>query len=684
MLPRMPSYKQTLGMQRYYVEVAVKDSWRSRTTLFTTATVFAGICLLLLVLIGLKSGLVQRLYDDIMTSWSSIKGDWYATSTNLALDATTEKVLVAKLPPGALIIPEITKIVKLSNAITEVANVTLQATVPGDPFLRYYGSSITDMKSQELIVSPAIAKELALSESGFPHEASIALTRGEGDQAVTATLKVRIRSVVGPEGSNARIAYLSRYFMEQFEDFTQGEAVIEHGWHGMPVEDSIGFQGYLAFAKQPYSADDLNRLHMRGFKAALLPNAIQSGKPVTPRNLCGLLKPHDLHVYFLTSESQDGRMEQYLNFDVNEVESITTSDDVLLYWSEPIDANIDDQAHLLVGVSGSLRWLRSYFHDVQTRFANNDISKVMLPFTGGKSSVRLKLKDGHSLNLLCAPVPETVRAIGSSRLVDSADEVVQQLHEVSLLGSTILRNVTTGFDLLNGWSNSTLRANLILMDQQIDSCRQPIAVVPARLLSAIHRHLQGSLSFDSVNQRFQRVSSPNRYFSGRFYARVLEDVPVIDEFLQQLGYSTISSKLRVLEMQGYAGTLDLLVYILQLISIVLGVVTASVIFMEVTRKRQTSIGIMRIMGMNSFGIFLFVFIRAILIAVLGWAMASILALIISKALPILANADCRLVIADYISVLIGAILCSTLGVAYHAYAATKLDPMEAIKKGKVQ
>ena len=325
-----------LAMLRYYLEVAFKDSWRARTSLLTTATVFAGLCLLLLVLIGLKSGLVQRLYDDIMTSWSSVKGDWYATSSTLSLDEVGEKAILAQLPRGSILVPEITKIVTLSTGTSKVQNVTVQATVPGDPFLRFYKAEITDPRVPELVISPAIADELRITEASFPLSATIALARGHGDQAVVATLPIVIRSIVGLEGSNTKTAYLSRYFMEQLEDFTQGEAVIEQGWPGLPAEDSIGQQGYMAFAKQPYSIDDLNRLHMRGFKAPLLSSHDPSAHSRNGHRLYGLLKPHDLHVYFVTAETQDDRGEQYLNFDVTEVESITTSDDVLLYWSEPI------------------------------------------------------------------------------------------------------------------------------------------------------------------------------------------------------------------------------------------------------------------------------------------------------------------------------------------------------------
>ena len=674
--------KLNLAMLTYYLEVAVKDSWRARTSLLTTATVFAGICLLMLVLIGLKRGLVQRLHDDIMTSWSSVKVDWYATSANLSLDEEGEKSILAQLPRGSILVPEITKIVTLKTAISSVQNVTVQATVPGDPFLRFYRAEIADPRVPELVISQAIAKELRLTEASFPLSASIGMTRGDGDQAVVATLNVKICSVVGQEDTNKN-AYLPRYFMEQLEDFTQGEAVIEQGWPGLPVEDSIGQQGYMAFAKQPYSPDDLNRLHMRGFKATLLSSDGSLPNSRTERRLYGLLKPHhDLHVYFVTAETQDDRREQYLNFDVTEVESITTSDDVLFYWCEPINASIDDRDHLIVGLSGSLRWLKSYLYDIQTRFTGKGMARAILPMGGDNTRSQLRLFDGQTLILECTPASQSVRELGASQLVPLADQAVNKLQ--TILDFKIFHKSVGKIELFEKWAISNCRARLLQVDKHYDSSRQPIAIVPAHLLAAMHRHRQGSLSYDPTHQRFQSASTPNRYFSGLFYARVLEDVPVIDEKLQQLGYSTVSTKMRVMEMQGYARTLDLLVNILQAISIALGVVTASVIFMELTRRRQTSIGIMRVMGMNSIGIFLFVFIRAILIATLGWALASLVSLIIAQALPILTNAECRLIILDYMQVLFGSVICSVLGVSFHAYMATKLDPIEAIHCGKIQ
>ena len=209
--------------------------------------------------------------------------------------------------------------------------------------------------------------------------------------------------------------------------------------------------------------------------------------------------------------------------------------------------------------------------------------------------------------------------------------------------------------------------------------------MPTELLSALHKQKNDVLAFDSNASRFVATPQPNRYFNGRIYATVLEDIPVIDDQLQALGYSTLSSRLRVQEMQGYAGTLDLLVNVLQLVAIGLGIVTVSVIFMEVTRRRQTSIGIMQIMGMEPRGVFLFVFVRAVMIAGIGWVLATVCSVFASYILPLTCDADCRFTVGDFVQVLAGALVCSSIGVLFHAwYAANRLDPVDAISGGKVQ
>lgn len=448
--------------------------------------------------------------------------------------------------------------------------------------------------------------------------------------------------------------------------------------------EPIGFQGYLAFTKSAYTYDDTNRLHLRGMKATKVD---QLGEGVGPlwSMLGGLLSKHDLHVYYITSEMADAASQQFLEFDVAEVEDVTSADDVMLYWSAPIQAIINQKSHAVIGVSGSMRWLRSYFKSPATNLGRGDIFRVMLPQSSPSiSTAILKISSDQVVTLSCLQPPAEIEGLRRLSIVEAIDVCINQLSAWQTSLPEMASKVVS-FNLTEGWRECRVRKSLADAQDQINKDQMPLAIVPAELLAAVHKQRNGSIVFDSLTGQFTRTRQPNTYFNGRIYARVLEEVPILDERLRQMGYSTISSRLRVQEMQGYAGTLDLLVNILQLVAVVLGVVTVSVVFMEVTRRRQASIGIMRIMGMKRMGIFLFVFIRALMIAVLGWIFATALAVAATYLMPIACKADCLFLPRDFAEVLAGALACSSLGVVFHAwYAATRLDPVDAISESKVQ
>ncbi len=680
--------KQLIRLNMYYAMTAIRDSWRSRTTLFTNAVIFAGICLFILLLIGLKRGLVEKFRTDILKSPTATEIKWWATRPDLALDEHSERLFIHQFPGHPVIIPEITKIVKLSlDGGPTVENVTLQATVPNDPYLSFHGIGITEPESRSLIISPAVAKELGIeSVESTEGECTVQITvsRQDTDETVTASLHASITAVVGSDDSKAKSGYLSRFLMDRIEDFSQGESVAELGWPGRKSMDTIGYQGYLAFTKRPYTYDDTNRLHLRGMKATKVDQLVEGVSPLWSR-LGGLLSKHDLHVYYITSEMGSTASRQFLDFDVAEVEDITGADDVMLYWSAPIEATINQQSHAVIGVSGSMRWLRSYFKSPATNLGRGDMFRVMLPHSAASiSTATLNISSDQVVTLSCLQPSTEIEGLGQFSIVEAIDACIHQLSSWRTSLPELASKVVS-FNLNDGWQECRVRKFLADAQNQINKDHMPLAIVPAELLAAIHKQRGGSMAFDSMTRQFTRTRQPNTYFNGRIYANVLEDIPVLDERLRQMGYSTISSRLRVQEMQGYAGTLDLLVNILQLVAVVLGVVTVSVVFMEVTRRRQTSIGIMRIMGMEPMGIFLFVFIRALMIAVVGWIFATAFAVAATYLMPIACQAECLFLPGDFAQVLAGALACSSLGVLFHAwYAATRLDPVDAISGGKVQ
>jgi hypothetical protein len=319
-----------------------------------------------------------------------------------------------------------------------------------------------------------------------------------------------------------------------------------------------------------------------------------------------------------------------------------------------------------------MRWLKNHFVESLVRMNGMEMKRVMFVRSTEAPVALLPLSADQSVRMTTIPTPPSIQGLGELGWLRLTDSIVAWTSSLFAADD-------------DQWRASTIRGTIADVEHLVESHQIPLAIVPPTLLSAIHQSEQGMLVFDSANQNFQRVNTANQYYSGRFCARVLDDVPLIDKKLQSLGYSTVSSRLRVLEMQSYSGTLDLLVTVLQILAIVLGIVISTVLFGEITQRKQTAVGVMRIMGMPSTGVVIFVLLRAIIVASLGWTLASVMAVLMTITLPRIADAPCVIDWHDYAMVLLGSISCAGIGIAYSAYhAAFVLSPMDAVRNGKVQ
>ena len=91
-------------------------------------------------------------------------------------------------------------------------------------------------------------------------------------------------------GGTINTAYLDQQIMEWIEDFKVGRSVPAFHLPASRTPPQTRYDGYLAFVKPPYTAEDFGRLHDRGL------TALEVDAGVTPdfarwRTLFGLLKP---------------------------------------------------------------------------------------------------------------------------------------------------------------------------------------------------------------------------------------------------------------------------------------------------------------------------------------------------------------------------------------------------------
>jgi ABC-type lipoprotein release transport system permease subunit len=640
----------------YFFEIALLDSLRARSILFSSAVVFAGIILLLLVLSGLKKGLVKKLHDDIMTSPTAITGTWQATIDGNSLDEELEDLLLAELPDGTKIIPKITKIISLASNDKQIDRVTLEASIPEDPMLTFYKAGFSgEVQIPDIVISPKIASTLGYDKDSFAslgddrRRALIKIERGRGENKEAIHIECLIKAIVGEDVYDAKVVYMHRKVVDQINSFTAGKPVKSRGWPGTFAEENIGAPGFLSFCRTAYTGKDLFNLRQRGLQAVDVSSCPDIDTSKYARTLFGLLRPNNLHIYHVSPETPEKKSTNYVPYRTEEIESITDSDDVVYIWAFPRIEFINHFCHRIVGVSGSMRWMKEYFYDPATRFSANELSRNAFSIT---------------------PLPETILYVNFEENGDLelSANLINQTYNASISDPT------------SSGSQLTDNPNIFYNEGEL-----PTVFIPAKTLICITRFRQGDYSFDSKTQSFQNKETPNSYDEGKFVARKLTDVPLIDRILNDHGYSTRSSKTRVLEMQGYAETLDLLVNILQIIATLLGVLTTGILFSEITLRRQSTIGIMRIMGMKPFGVFLFIFLKAIIISFFGWLIAVFLAANFAYLLPIISGADCRIQYSDYVTTLLGTLVCAAIGITYPAWhAACKLAPIDAIRFGKVQ
>jgi len=250
-------------------------------------------------------------------------------------------------------------------------------------------------------------------------------------------------------------------------------------------------------------------------------------------------------------------------------------------------------------------------------------------------------------------------------------------------GLNVLLTVPRGDSLTALWKSSRLRSAWHELTRRHQA---PLAIVPAELASYFSRHEDGTLEYDELLNGFVPARVENAYTKALMFAKVLEDVPTLDTALREMGYSTTSSRTSVEEMRDYVRTLDILFLCIFWIVLLLGVFAVGSAFWDVTVRKRGTIGIVRLMGMSGFHVFVFVFIRALLIG----GLAILAALIIGQGTAIALESGwqvaCRFSWGTDLALLATCTLCCCiLGVAFPAiYAATKLDPVDAISGGRIQ
>ena len=669
----------------FYLQLGWLDLIRLWPTTRHHAIIVAGICLPILMLLGIKRGHVAELRRDLVTSpvgrqvtfWSARKGE--------LMDRAAVARLSDDLPSVDVIIPETQRVVRLSRiAIPSAASspgaevgvsATIYATRPGDPILSQLGIKAPAAGERSIVLGEGLAKRL---EVRVGESVELHLTRGRDDQEERVSLTCGVLAVMPTEQQDASIGYLDLDLLDACEQYVRGQRVEALNWPSARTAARDGYSSYLIFCERDndLTDDDRKFLADRGF---LLTDRTEH-PPIPFDRLLAPQSRAALRVYEAATTQTSQRPEPRLFISPSEISEQTTADDVVLPWNPPATAVADGREWILAGLSLPRRtWLREYFVHADLPFdydAEPFQARTLEPID--PLALVCTLGESQSLTIKCAqlatdsPLP-TTQVEGASPGNSSAQD--------NSTGESA--DPVSALDVANSPSNERVPADTL----------PPIAIVPANVTAWLAAHRAGMADYDPAIQLFVPLPQPPVYDRARLYTRTIDDVPAVVAALFGRKFAVMSETGRIAEIHRQDRSLQLLVWVVGAGVFLFGIVTVISVLMDSTDRKRGSIGILRVMGVSPGGIFVSILLRSAMIGLLaavlslvcGWGLATVL-----EWQPAVATdwlhwkpvVHIELHPWDMGLVAAGALLCCGLGSLPPAWRASRLDPFDAIVEGR--
>lgn len=630
----------------FYIRLGWLDLVRLWPTTQHHVIIVAGICLPILILLGLKRGHVAELREELVTSPSGREVTFWSAQKGELMDRNAVAKLERELPAVEVIIPEKQRIVRLRRQLSgkntiEVESATLFSTRQGDPKLKQLGVKAPRAGERVLILGQGLAEQLNIKVN---ESLQVVVMRGRGPDEESAIVDCRIQAIIPTETQGAMIGYADIDLLDALEQYVRGQRVSEFGWHSARQPARDGYSSYLIFceADSNLTADDQRLFAERGLHLVDL-----SDKPPDP--LPELLAPEKrerLKIYQASTLSSMKKAGASLHLAPSELSELTTSDDVVVPWNSPASARIRQESWLLVGLSLPKRtWLREYFRLPSLAFDYEAAPNLLRP-------VNFKA-DSQTNSLISWP-------LNDKQLVMLKPEAVSDRPMNEKLPAKVNRH---------------------------------IAAVPANLTSWLTAHRAGLVEFDSSVQLFVPLPQPPVYDRARLYSTTIDDVPAVVKVLSEKQFAVMSETGRISEIHRQDVSLQLLVVVVGAGVFLFGVVTVVSVLIDSTDRKRATIGILRVMGMSRAGIFISILMRAATIGFLaaalsvgcGWCLASGLEWIPPAKYwwlnwkPVM---NVELYPIDWTIVAVGSLLCCSFGALIPAWRASRLDPFDAIIEGR--
>ncbi|GHT18135.1 hypothetical protein FACS1894189_5500 [Planctomycetales bacterium] len=623
-----------------YTRLTILDILRLWSSVQHHVVIVSGICLPILLLLGLKNGHLAELRKDLLQSPTGRQVVFWSGQTGKLMTADSLHTFKEEIPAVDLLIPELQRVVSLEYSDKTVHSVTFYSTREGDPILVQHGIEVKPLNDNDIpsvAVSSPVAAALGIKTGDT---VTMKVVRSFGGKEDTGTMSLNVSAVIPPaEGSSSLTGFAPFEFLLDLERFVMGQQVARYHWAALniPARDTYG--GYLIFTEKndTLSADDMKTFNERGYEVKEIADPFI-------KTLGGIFKDEakdKLNVYHLILKNAANTDWGTLSMSPNEITRFTGADDVVVPWNTPkkVNLQIDGKKNewTLLGVSfPKTGWFKMYLQQPEF-FTYFDEPLEIFPLN----------TDIQNDNVIADSQ--------SNEIPFKVKKRTQPLTEV---------NVEPHY-----------------------------AVVPLQTLSYFYAHEHNAAEYDTAAKMFIPKAKPPVFDKVRAYAQSIDEVPNVVKALKERNYAVMSEETRISEIHQQDNSLWLLVCIVGLGVFLFGVITVVSVLLDSTDRKRGTIGIMRVMGVSRAGVFYIIFLRSLLIGFFAIIVTLFFGYLLAFALLWQPPADLMWLQwkpivrinfqpIDLFIVSLGALFCCSFGALIPARKASKLDPFDAILEGR--
>ena len=226
------------------------DFWHERSLSFCAVLAFAAALTPLMVLGGLRAGVITTLSQRLVDNPAALAVNPYSSQRYTEQDISE----LAALPSVAFVVPltrTLASTVQIQREGRSPAMADVLPTSTGDPLLQRYASIPPD---DGAVITQELARSISKAELG--KELTLVVTRRHGGKAQEAICRVRLHDILPDAADWKSRIYLPLPLLLDMERYRDGFEVPRLGWSGLP-ESAVPERSYAGFRMYVNSLDDV-------------------------------------------------------------------------------------------------------------------------------------------------------------------------------------------------------------------------------------------------------------------------------------------------------------------------------------------------------------------------------------------------------------------------------------------